>query len=99
MEYLRARIDGYKIIKESAYEPGRRTKNIKIVYTSRGKFYLTSHYNGVRNSTIRKIREQLDDYTEYNGNVESESQVMSIMDILWLVNQTVSNANTEIETE
>ena len=85
MEYVRSVINGYELVKTSAYR-GDGSKNLAIAYLTNGEYYAGSQFEGISNAKVRAIRNQLDECVTYNLKINDVSQAISFITILHLIN-------------
>ncbi len=88
MEYIRAVINGYRIISGSSKKVAGK-KDIRIIYFNDRVKYTENMYFGVSETKIKKIRKTLNECIFYNIGVEEASQAISFLDILYQLNNII----------
>ena len=82
-------IDGYNV---TECENDKGEKRLTITFFSNKEPYIDSKtYNDLSSEKVQKIKEKLFDMTDYNKSCESISQVYALLDILFFIDQIVSD--------
>ena len=93
MEYTKV-INGYNLYSQDSEGTGAREqklKNITITFLCDGKYFSESSYTKVPKEKVEKIRDKLFDNTLYNLNVEFQCQAISLLTLIFQIEDIIYN--------